>query len=177
MTGLMYYRPDDHIKYLQDCLTKVKAEGWTTSAGTSSSTRTAARPRSSHRIRRDERAHPTAATARAWYPPRYVHLIYNIRSLPPANEVYEGYVFTGLSTGGYPPRGRHNPWADTSQADTPGQRNPWQRTPPGAENPPVQTTPCAVHAGIRSTSGRYASHWNAFMLHISFEKEEKDLKS
>ena len=27
MTGLMYYRPDDHIKYLQDCLTKVKAEG------------------------------------------------------------------------------------------------------------------------------------------------------
>ena len=27
MTGLMYYRPDDHIKYLQECLGKVKDEG------------------------------------------------------------------------------------------------------------------------------------------------------
>ena len=26
------------------------------------------------------------------------------------------------------------------------------------------TSPCAVHAGIWSTSGRYASHWNAFLL-------------
>ncbi|KAK2151184.1 hypothetical protein LSH36_373g02088 [Paralvinella palmiformis] len=27
MTGLMYYRPDDHITYLQDCLRKVKEQG------------------------------------------------------------------------------------------------------------------------------------------------------
>ena len=27
MTGLMYYRPDDHIKYLQECLKQVKDEG------------------------------------------------------------------------------------------------------------------------------------------------------
>ena len=26
MTGLMYYRPDDHIDYLLKCLEKVKAE-------------------------------------------------------------------------------------------------------------------------------------------------------
>ena len=27
MTGLMYYRPDDHVTYLQDCLDKIKADG------------------------------------------------------------------------------------------------------------------------------------------------------
>ena len=31
-------------------------------------------------------------------------------------------------------------------------------------HPPGQTPPCAVHAGIRSTSGRYASYWNAILL-------------
>ena len=30
--------------------------------------------------------------------------------------------------------------------------------------PPRPTSPCAVHAGIWSTSGRYASHSNAFLL-------------
>ena len=44
-----------------------------------------------------------------------------------------------------PHHGRHPPpWADTH---TPGQSHP-----------------CAVHAVIRSTSGRYASYWNAFLL-------------
>ena len=49
-----------------------------------------------------------------------------------------------------------------------------QTLPPlGRHPPPGQTpllgqthTPCAVHAGIRSTSGRYASHWNAFLLRL-----------
>ena len=27
MTGLMYYRPEDHITYLQECLRKVQSEG------------------------------------------------------------------------------------------------------------------------------------------------------
>ena len=50
-------------------------------------------------------------------------------------------------------------------------------TPPGPEpdNPPGRhplpsacwdTPPCAVHAGIRSTSGLYASHWNAFLFGV-----------
>ena len=109
------------------------------------------------------------------------YTIWNL--LPPANEVCEGYVFTGvcLSAGGcvcpiacwdtHTPwdQGQTPSWADTpSLADTllPGQ------TPPG-QIPPRQTPrsrplwtftpPCAVHAGIRSTSGRYASHWNAFL--------------
>ena len=37
------------------------------------------------------------------------------------------------------------------------------RPPPG-RHPPGQTPPYPVHAGIRSTSGRYASYWNAFLL-------------
>ena len=42
---------------------------------------------------------------------------------------------------------------DTPRADTPLGRHS-----------PRQTPPCAVHARIRSISGRYASHWNAFFL-------------
>ena len=34
--------------------------------------------------------------------------------------------------------------------------------------PPGQTPPCPVHAGIRSTSWRYASHWNAFLFFFLF---------
>ena len=44
-------------------------------------------------------------------------------------------------------------------ADPPGQT----RLPSGADTP-RQTPPHAVHAGIRSTSGRYASYWNAFLF-------------
>ena len=42
---------------------------------------------------------------------------------------------------------------------------PWAGTP--HPHPPTlgrYTPPATVHAGIRSTSGRYASHWNAFLL-------------
>ena len=63
-------------------------------------------------------------------------------------------------------RGRP-PWADTPQADTPHPgtrgRPPWADTPLG-RHPRADTPPCTVHAGIRSTSGRYASHWNAFLF-------------
>ena len=88
--------------------------------------------------------------------------IYIFGYLPPANEVCEAYVFTGvcLSMGGVsatqPPGpkadlGRH-PWADSPQADT------------LRVDSPQADTPWAVHAGIRSTSGWYASHWNAFLF-------------
>ena len=33
--------------------------------------------------------------------------------------------------------------------------------------------PCAVQAGIRSTSGRYASHWNAFLLFVKFQQKDR----
>ena len=40
------------------------------------------------------------------------------------------------------------------------------RYPPGRYTPPPAGTPPAIHAGIRSTSGRYASYWNAFLLKL-----------
>ena len=34
--------------------------------------------------------------------------------------------------------------------------------------PPGQVHTPTMHAGIRSTSGRYASYWNAFLFHFKF---------
>ena len=78
--------------------------------------------------------------------------------------------------GKHPP-GQTPPLQTAPWADTPG-RLPLGRHPPG-QIPPlpsacwdthlhpvhagIHTPPCAVHAGIRSTSGRYASHWNSFL--------------
>ena len=78
--------------------------------------------------------------------------------------------------GGPPPR-PHPPLG----ADTPGADPPWttprSRTPPGSRHSPNHTTPPGpdppsleqnppreADYGIRSTSGRYASNWNAFLL-------------
>ena len=102
--------------------------------------------------------------------------------LPPANEVCEGYVFTDvcLSMGGcgshppgrhplgrYPPwqtpPGRHTPTRQThtpEQTNTPGQTRTPGQTPP-RQTPPRQTPPRQTP---RSTSGRYASYWNAFLF-------------
>ena len=105
--------------------------------------------------------------------------------LSPANEVCEGYVFTGVclqegkTWAGTPPQvhplGRYTPQAGTPprQVHPPGRYTPQAGTPtlagtpPGRYNPLVGTPPthlATVHAGIRSISGRYASHWNAFLL-------------
>ena len=52
----------------------------------------------------------------------------------------------------------------------PGQVHSRAGTPPGrytprADTPPwAGTPPTTVHAGIRSISGRYASHWNVFLF-------------
>ena len=48
-----------------------------------------------------------------------------------------------------------------------------RQTPPPSRHPqtdthPGQTPPSTVHAGIQSTSGRYASHWNAFLFGFYF---------
>ena len=70
------------------------------------------------------------------------------------------------------PNGHTSPWADTQPGRHPPGRHPLgtlpQQTPQADTSrvdipPPGQTTPCTVHAGIRSTNGRYVSHWNAFL--------------
>ena len=47
-------------------------------------------------------------------------------------------------------------WPDTPWADSPPGRHPLGRYPQA-------DTPLPEHAGIRSTRGWYASHWNAFL--------------
>ena len=115
--------------------------------------------------------------------------------LPPANTVCEGYVFTGvcLSTGGvclwsqgvsathpwqtHPqadnplgrPPGRspgNTPWADTSPGRHPLCRNPQADTPQAHTTQQTPTRP--VHSWIWSSSGWYASHWNAFLFYDRF---------
>ena len=62
-----------------------------------------------------------------------------------------------------------SPQAGTPLAGTPPKqvhppgRYPLAGTPPRQVHPQAGTPP-AMHAGIRSTSGRYASHWNAFLF-------------
>ena len=89
----------------------------------------------------------------------------------------------GEYLGRYPPwvgtpPGRYTPWAGTTPPDryTPWADSPPGRYTPGTDTPPAGTPrgryttpqtgtpPPTVHAGIRSTSGRYASHWNAFVF-------------
>ena len=82
----------------------------------------------------------------------------------------------GTPLGRYIPPGRYTPWAGipldrytpgryTSLGRyTPLQVHPPAGTPPWAGTPPGRYTPQTVHVGIRSTSGRYASYWNAFLF-------------
>ena len=85
-------------------------------------------------------------------------------SLPPANEVWGKVIFLHLSvilfTGG----------------GLPGKVPTRAGTPPGRYTPrqvPLRQVPPAMHAGLRSTSGRYASYWNAFLLIISLPSSIK----
>ena len=53
-----------------------------------------------------------------------------------------------------------------------GYHPPWEQTPPepdppGADTPLKTRLPPEADSSIRSTSGRYASYWNAFLLIIS----------
>ena len=66
----------------------------------------------------------------------------------------------GYPPGSTPPRGPDIP----PNHAPPGTRPPPDQTPtpPGADTPPPQEADCS----IRSTSGRYASYWNAFLLNI-----------
>ena len=83
-----------------------------------------------------------------------------------------------LSTGGCLPQymlGYHPPGADTTREQTPPRsrhNTPQEQTPPleqtpRSRHPPEQTPPPPprkAYSSIRSTSGRYASYWNAFLF-------------
>ena len=80
-----------------------------------------------------------------------------------------------------PPRSRPPPEQTPTGADTPpGTKytpSPGLSTPPGTKyTPPGLSTPSPPEAdsGIRSTSGRYASYWNAFLLKILLLLDENN---
>ena len=73
----------------------------------------------------------------------------------------------------------HPPGSDTPQEQTPPPQSrsplgadpphradtPQDQTPHGSRHPPDQTPlPQEADSGIRSTSGRHTSYWNAFLL-------------
>ena len=76
---------------------------------------------------------------------------------------------------GYHPQGADPP-EQTPPTTAPWSRDPPEQThplrsrdPPGADTPPEQTpweqtTPQEADSIIQSTSSRYASYWNAFLL-------------
>ena len=65
---------------------------------------------------------------------------------------------------GYIPQDQRQTPPQEPEADTPpGTRGRHPPAGPPGRHPPVQTHP-SVHAGTRSTSGRYASHWNASLF-------------
>ena len=78
-----------------------------------------------------------------------------------------------------PPGTRHPPEADTPH---PGRETPPRPAPRGPDptprhqksTHPPHPPPREAHSSIRSTSGRYASYWNAFLfnifLHLLFYK-------
>ena len=82
--------------------------------------------------------------------------------LPAATKLGQGNIFTGvcLSTGGV--------CLSACWDIPPGSRHPPDQTPPGADTPSEQTPPQEADSSIRSTSGRYASYWNAFLLVFVF---------
>ena len=104
---------------------------------------------------------------------------------------WEGTPWAGTPNpppAGTPPPGRYTPLAGTPPRQVqplmqvpPGRYTLWAGTPPAGTHPTGQVHPPgrytrpgqvhprqvhrpAMHAGIRATSGRYASYWNAFLF-------------
>ena len=69
------------------------------------------------------------------------------------------------------PQNRPSPGADTPLPE----QSPQEETPPPEQTPSpppgadTTTTPREADCSIRSTSGRYASYWNAFLLRKIFD--------
>ena len=105
--------------------------------------------------------------------------------LPAATKLGQGNVFTGVcdsvhrgglpqcmlgyhppSPGSRPPRTRHT--TPLSPGPDPPTRHPPGPDPPRPDTPPPPKQTLADSGIIRSTSGRYASNWNAFFLKLKF---------
>ena len=71
------------------------------------------------------------------------------------------------------PLGRHPRSPTPLGRHPPGRQLLWADTPPVGRHAPLPSASwdthrhCLVHAGIRSTSGRYTFHWNAFLSYVN----------
>ena len=65
------------------------------------------------------------------------------------------------------------PGADTSPQSRPPEQTPGTR-PPQDQTPPGPDPPGKADSSIWSTSGRYASYWNAFLFKINCEETGRE---
>ena len=96
------------------------------------------------------------------------------------NEVVAKVIFLHLSVIHFVYRGvcLSACWDNTPPEQTPpGADTPLEQTTTGADSPPEQTPPPReADSSIRSTSGRYASCWKAFLLNSCLPKVSGKLK-
>ena len=114
-----------------------------------------------------------------------IYYVRNLHLLPAATKLGQGNIFTSMCQE-FCPRGGGRVCASVhagihtppDQADTPWTRQtppPDQadtHPPPGPGRPPLGPgrPPREADSSIRSTSGRYASYWNAFLLNLRSKK-------
>ena len=127
------------------------------------------------------------STQHIWWASGWYAFCWNALLLPPANEVWGKVIFLHLSvilfTGGVLPQ-------CMLVYPTPSSRpppHPWSRHPlrsrhiPRADTLPRAGIPlCSACWEIQSTSGRYASYWNAILLELRlhiFKKVQANLEN
>ena len=82
----------------------------------------------------------------------------------PQRSCGQGNVFTGVCLSPIPPRSGRPP---QDQADTPQDQADTPRDQADTPQDQADTPPPEADSSIWSTSGRYASYWNAFLLNMS----------
>ena len=75
---------------------------------------------------------------------------------------------------GADPPGVDPPWSRPPRPDTTTPPRPDTTTPPGSRHPPGPDPPQEADYSIRSTSGQYASYWNAFLFNVNVISRPND---
>ena len=111
-----------------------------------------------------------------------VQSIQKLHCYQPQRSCGQGNIFTPVCNSVHRGRGVClSAYWDTTPPSGPGRPNPpqnqtppptGQTLPPGPDTTPRtrQTHPPEADSCIRSTSGRYASYWNAFLLPVCLER-------
>ena len=87
--------------------------------------------------------------------------------LPAATKLGQGNIFTSVCQE-FCPQGGEGVCLSACWDTPPREQTPREQTPPRTRQTPL---PREAGSSIRSTSGRYASYWNAFLFSYSFEEK------